>query len=241
MAAASLALAVSVDVHVSNEAGVRMELPDAFGDWRGSEIKFCQKRGCEGTYLVADLADPAVCPACGGPLHSMTRLEAEMLPDDTGMLKKRYTNGAGRTVHATVVLSGKERGSIHRPEVCLTGQGSTMVGKQVIAVPLPGRDPLQVMVLDLEHKARGPGGRETVYGTYYAYWFIGKGRETPHHYMRMFLMAADRVLHNVAHRWAYISLGGARALGTDGHLDEIRDLVAALYPHMAIEAPGNPP
>lgn len=235
MALTSLALAVSVDVNASNEAGIRMELPDEFGGWKGSEIKYCHNLECKTSHLVAELDDPGLCPDCGEGLYSMTRDEADLLPEDTGMLKKQYSNRFGKVVSTTIVLSGKERGSLHRPEVCLTGQGRALVGDQVIEIPVAGRPPLKVMVLDLEYTLRGPNGRETKSGGYYAYWFIGKGRETPYHRTRMFLMAADRVLHNVAHRWAYISVGGSREIGSDDYLQEIREVVAELYPSMALE------
>ena len=53
--------------------------------------------------------------------------------------------------------------------------------------------------------------------------------------MRMFWMAADRVMRNVAHRWAYISVSGQRDLQTRDHEDEIKQIVSELYPHMTIK------
>ena len=235
MGLTSLALALTVDVGVSNEAGIRLELPDRIGEWEGTELRFCHNPTNRTTYLVKDLDDPDTCPDCGGPLHAMSKMEADLLPADTGMLKKQYTGPSGKLISASVVLSGKERGSIHRPEVCQTGQGRNLVGKSVLEVPLEGRDPLQVMVLELEMKTRGPAGQSLVRGSYYAYWFVGKDRETPYHHMRMFWMAADRVLRNVSHRWAYVSVGGVRDLHSDDYREEIKTVVSRLYPHMALE------
>ncbi len=42
MALTSLALAVSVDVSITNEAGVRLAIPSQVGTWDGEELLFCQ-------------------------------------------------------------------------------------------------------------------------------------------------------------------------------------------------------
>ena len=80
---------------------------------------------------------------------------------------------------------------------------------------------------------RAPDGRQAEYLSYYAYWFVGKGRETPSHFMRMFWMASDRIFHNRSHRWAYISVSGERD-GKDAYRKEIETFVGGLYPEMTI-------
>jgi hypothetical protein len=74
------------------------------------------------------------------------------------------------------------------------------------------------------------------YGSYYAYWFVGKGRETASHNARLFYMTADRVLYNKSHRWSYIAISGNRPLEDENNLyeDEIREFVGAAYPQMLI-------
>src|SRR2546422_479646 len=37
----------------------------------------------------------------------------------------------------------------------------------------------------------------------FAYWFVGKGRVTPYHWLRILLTTKDRVLFNRNARWAY--------------------------------------
>ena len=44
----------------------------------------------------------------------------------------------------------------------------------------------------------------------------------------------DGLVHNRRDAWAYIAVSGVRELGSDDFRDEIRDIVAELYPHMAI-------
>ena len=128
-------------------------------------------------------------------------------------------------------MSGKERASIHRPQICLVGQGNEILHSHVIEVPLAGRDPLKVMVLDLLWKGRTSDGQPVQKATYYAYWFVGKGRETPYHLERMFWMAADRVLYNRSHRWAYIAIAGERDEQKQ-YTKQIQSFISQLYPQM---------
>lgn len=241
MALTSLALAFSVNVQISDRAGVRAELPDRVGGWTGTAILYCLEQSCQRELRGGDQAEDGKCPHCGGTLSSMSYLEARLLPADTVLNKKRYTNAAGRVVYASIVISGRERASIHRPEVCLVGQGTEIVNQTVIDVPLDGRDPLRVKVLDLLHRSGSGAAQHTVASSYYAYWFVGLGRETPEHWQRMWWMATDRVLHNIAHRWAYISVTAMRADDSDAHLDDARAFIRDLYPQMLIDpAAGGP-
>lgn len=241
-------LAFTVDVRVSDEAGVKPSLPVALGDdWTGYDVLFCQEADCGRSWLAKDLEPNADgefrCPqnwrgeACGGALDAMARGEKMILPGDTVIFKKQYFHNRDPedSVYAAVVLSGKDRSSIHRPEVCMAGQGNTIEKSEVIEVPLPGREPLQVMVLNLSRKA-GPHTRHS----YYAYWFVGKDRETALHWERVLWMGLDRILRNVSHRWAYISVSGERGMDpTDtAHHAEIRKVVGDLYPQLVLADPG---
>ncbi len=230
----SLALAFTVDVNITNEAGIRMALPDRVGEWQGQEILYCQNPACQKELKVEPATTPTNCPSCGGPLGSMTQIEKSVLPPDTALVRKNYRNPSGRVIYASIVLSGKERGSIHRPELCQTGAGSEITGTTVVAVPIEDRRPLHVKILDLLRTGRSPDGRTYASQSYYAYWFVGKGRETPYHLWRMFWMASDRILYNRSHRWAYIAIAGSRTEESDGYVDEIKGFVHDLYPQITL-------
>lgn len=228
----SLALATTVDVNLTDTAGIRMALPDHIAEWQGDEIRYCLNSACQRIWLASQLTNMEVCPACGGPLDGMSYAERRLLPPDTVILKKRYTNRRGESLVVSIVLSGKERASIHRPQVCLVGQGREIVKSRVVEVPLQGRRPVKVMLLDLLVHPGRLAGPSQLRGEYYAYWFVGSGRETPFHLERMFWMAWDRVVHNLAHRWAYIAVAGDRNLSDDKHVEKVRRLIHDLYPHL---------
>ena len=139
-----------------------------------------------------------------GKIIAATPGEIAILPSDTQIVRREYVNSAGDRIMTSIVLSGGEKRSIHRPEVCLPAQGWSIRGGKVEDIPLTdGRD-LKAMDLSLMRDVEiGPGDRRKLYANYF-YWFIGNGVTTPHHWTRVFLSSFDRITKNINHRWAYV-------------------------------------
>jgi Protein of unknown function (DUF3485) len=232
LAVTGWALVEKTGVANSDEAGIVLVLPESVGSWTGVDILFCPDRTCGGQYFAATLEDPTRCPTCGNPLDNMNWAERDMLPDDTGLVRKFYTQPGSRAgIHTTIVLSGDDRSSIHRPQVCMTAAGNEIAEERTIQIPLEGReDLLQVRVMDMSRSFTREDGSQGSYNSYYAYWFVGKGRETASHVERMAWMAYDRIFHGVSHRWAYIAMSGGRLPGSDAHLQSIANFASQLHP-----------
>ncbi|MBC8205712.1 MAG: exosortase-associated EpsI family protein [Kiritimatiellales bacterium] len=240
MALTALALAFTVDVTLSDQAGVRMELPAQIDEWAGDELRYTHDRDNPKQYRVSELELPDIDPETGEKLYTMSYAEYEALPHDTEFRKSIYTNNVDGRVFVSIVLSGRERDSIHRPQRCLVGQGLAIVDTERIEIPLAGREPLKADVLKTERRYRNEAGEMETYYGYYAYWFVGQNRETPSHYERMFWLAWDRVVHSVAHRWAYIAVSGRRdGEESEEYKQEIIDFVKKLYPHLLLDSPQN--
>lgn len=247
----SFALAFTVDVTISGEAGVRFEdghkggemmyLPERVGDWEGEQILYCQNTQCERAWEVEELADFTICPDCGGRLDPMTQAEKDALPVDTEMVKKRYTrtspDGEEEIIFVNIVLSGRARNSIHRPQRCLVAAGCAIEDTRKLTVSLDENEDLDVMMIDNVIHLKDQAGDDRALQRYFAYWFIGRGRVTESHYERMAYMAIDRVLHNVAHRWAYISVsGGPTADMTDEEfVEQIKEFISEIHPQIIID------
>ena len=231
-AVSAWALIYKTGVANTDEAGIVLRLPAQVADWRGTDLLFCPNRNCGGQYVPAQLEDPTTCPRCGAPLGNMNWAERSMLPADTGLVRKYYERPGHRDgLHATIVLSGDDRSSIHRPQVCMTAAGNEIDRERVIRVPLESRaEPLDIMVLDMVKPVQREDGTSGNYSSYYAYWFVGKDRETASHLVRMAWMGYDRVFRGVSHRWAYIAMSGARVPGSDAHLQTIADFASRLHP-----------
>lgn len=213
-----------------DEAGVTIDLPEQVGSWRGTLVLFCHNPADEGEVLDSGLQPGDACPRCGQPLQEMSAIERSLLPHDTVLRKKRYEYANGRAVYLSIVLSGKDRSSIHRPEVCLVGPNSQIARSFVHRTPLRDGRALDVTILEMVLSFPGADGRTRTVHSYYAYWFAGIGQETPSHYQRMWWMARDRLFFNRSHRWAYLSLAGIRAEGGRDYLAEVDEFLREAHP-----------
>ena len=127
--------------------------------------------------VIMDL--PEKIGAFTGKVIAATPGELAILPTDTQIVRREYTDTVGDRIMASIVLSGGEKRSIHRPEVCLPAQGWSMRGGKVERVALADGSDLDVMNLSLVRQVEvGPGDRRNLYAHYF-YWFVGKNVTTP--------------------------------------------------------------
>ncbi|WP_395748090.1 exosortase-associated EpsI family protein [Prosthecobacter sp.] len=137
--------------------------------------------------------------------------ERELLPADTIIVKRKYRT-PGRSVenrdvaHASLVIAGNDSRSIHRPEVCLDGQGWTITSSTVREVKMISGAVLRVKDLAIESVVLQNDGTKQPLRAHYVYWFVGDDLSTPSNLERQFLSMRDSVLRNVNHRWAYPSV-----------------------------------
>lgn len=213
------------------ESPVNDRLPDTIGNWTGFDLLYCQNIPCLKVYRSDELKITDVCSNtnCGGRLDYVSPGEKALLPSDTKIFKKLYENPAKQTVLVTVVITGTQRSSIHRPEWCLTGQGFRIDSTETFAVSAENKD-LKVALMNLSRQAGNiPSAR---IHSAFAYWFIGKDFETPDHTRRLMMMAWDNIARGVQQRWAYVSLLTSRADQSDQHLARLRELITLLHPHL---------
>jgi hypothetical protein len=197
--------------------------------------------------VVMDL--PVILGDYLGKKGAITAVEYDLLPKDTVFARRFYDDGHGRQVNCSIVLSGAEQRSIHRPEGCLTGQGWTIVGQDTIPIPLLSGRTLEARKLSLERQVAGQNNEPITLRAFYIYWFVGQGVETPSEFYRVLLSNWDRVVHNRAHRWAYVSVfslvteglqpGGLDAAQTEAML---KDFTRQIVPTFQIsEMPPQAP
>jgi len=163
--------------------------------------------------------------------------EKYVLPKDTEIVKKIYSDSFGDPVNAQVVLAGAEKRSIHRPELCLPAQGWSIDRRETIPVRLADGRSITVMADHISRPVEiSPGVMKTL-PSLYCYWFVGNGVSTSSHLHRLLLTSWDRVIHHKNHRWAYIAvsapvLQGFTSNGKDAKATQkmIIDFIAALAP-----------
>ena len=146
-----------------------------------------------------------------GPLYAyseaVSQAELTILPSDTTFARKTYgVAGSDRLdrILCSIVLSGREKKSIHRPERCLLGQGWTVRNTQVITVPLVSGHLLPVTALLLARPVTLNNGQAATLQSYYLYWYVGKNVSTPYSFERVMLTNWDLIVHRTNQRWAYV-------------------------------------
>lgn len=129
--------------------------------------------------------------------------EKVILPPDTEFAKKIYGFGDDK-IQCQIVLAGAEKRSIHRPEICLPGQGWSIKSGDVINVPLKNGHSLPVMKLTMTRTVQVSQTTHKELTALFLYWFVGKDSTTPYHWERILKTSWDRVVHKTNHRWAYV-------------------------------------
>lgn len=188
-----------------------------------------------------------------GADQKISESERIILPQDTEFAKKLYSNGRGLDINCQIVLAGVEKRSIHRPEVCLPGQGWTVKSGQVIPVSLSNGKSLDVMKLVIARPVTLGNGQQKELTSLFMYWFVGKDATTPHHMVRVLKTNLDMLLHNTNHRWAYVIVSSPVLNGfTPGGqneqqtLDSLKGFISELAPQIMKALPdqaaaGAPP
>ena len=113
------------------------------------------------------------------------------------------------------------------------GQGHSIDATRKDTIHLAEGSDLGITVMETTRGYRTAEG-PALYLSFYAYWFVGQGRETPSHLWRMFWLAWDRVVHGVAHKWAYVAVSGPRGEASDRYLEDVRDFIALLHDEIVL-------
>ena len=153
--------------------------------------------------------DPVLCEAPSARLGEVAgfaseRLEpseAELttLPKDTQFDKRLYTAADGSWFQVSLVVGGRSKSSIHRPELCLPSQGFQMSRPRTMSVA--GAD---WHVLSLARGASPEAG--------FAYTFFNQaGYRTSSHVRRILRDVLDRSFRARIDRWAMVTVTMSRS------------------------------
>lgn len=144
--------------------------------------------------------------------------ELEILPPDTTFAKKVYESmESGRLdrIFCSIVLSGREKRSIHRPERCLPAQGWRIESTRTVTIPLASGHNLGATALLLNRPDTLSDGTRLARQSYFVYWFVGKDVTTPYYLEHILLTNWDLLFHRINQRWAYISVQSDITQGID--------------------------
>ncbi len=136
-------------------------------------------------------------------------IEKGSLPRDTTIAKRAYQAPDGSSILLTAVLMGTDRTSLHRPEICLKGQGweinldRTKITSVAMPLPVPHRMPVRKMVT--AGFTQTPTGQKIPLRGLYVYWYVADGKVTADDRARMWSMGKELLRTGVLERWAYVS------------------------------------
>ena len=199
-------------------------------------------RGKAGIKLAADGENPVELPVFLGTewigrRAEVTPIEREILPPDTGYARKDYVAVAdpNKRVFLSVVLSGRDRTSIHRPELCLVGQGWSISGTAERRFSYAGKEAgsFPVTLLHVERQVRTARGTIAV-PQLVAYWFIGGDAVVASHWKRLMVDAWNRVAHARADRWAYVMIQTDARDGDAAALERMQTILNETLPAFVI-------
>lgn len=165
------------------------------------------------------------------PLPGSIRLEAELpervldyqskaldvndvvlryLPKDTSFGQRLYTASDNFALELRVILMGRDRTSLHRPQFCLDGQGWHINGVASHETKLPVSQPFsyELPVIELvASKSFMIDRRTQSLSGVYVYWYVADDAMSgsASGIERMWWMASKLLRTGVLQRWAYIS------------------------------------
>jgi hypothetical protein len=162
-----------------------------------------------------------------------------MLPKDTSYAQRRYVAPDGFWVVGNIILMGKDRGSIHRPEFCLGGQGWSYRNDAasrtniLIGGPNPYRLPVAKWVIS--QTVQGPDGQRRDARGLYVFWFVADNKVTTSYVQLQWWLTRNLLLTGVLERWAYVSYLALCEPGQeDTAFERMQELIAASVPEFQL-------
>jgi hypothetical protein len=134
------------------------------------------------------------------------------LPPDTEFIcrvyRAREALGQMRDqISLMIVISSRDKRSIHRPESCMAAQGWTLQTQQTVSYPSPSvpGGTLNVRSLLMERPDRDERGNLVRQQSVVLYWYAAlPDRLTSSEYKRLATMFFDRLVKGSNYRWSYV-------------------------------------
>ena len=143
-------------------------------------------------------------PGFSSEVLEASEAELTILPKDTAIEKRRYVSSSGDWFQVSLVVGGRTKSSIHRPELCLPAQGYRMENPRTLAV-----DGIEWRAITLSSRETPPVG--------YAYTFFNQnGFRTASHTARIVRDIVDRSVFNRIDRWVMVTVSSS--CSEDGQL-----------------------
>jgi hypothetical protein len=171
-------------------------------------------------------------------------ITTNMLPKDTSYAKRIYVAQTNFGVLANIVMMGKDRTSIHKPEFCLPGQGWGIRDKAVVKIPIGGPQVYELPVSKwvIGGTFKDENGQMFDRRALYVFWFVADNEVATGHWQRMLQLARDLLTKGVLQRWSYVSYFAVCNPGQEeATFERMKQLIAASVPEFQKPLARPPP
>lgn len=191
---------------------------------------------CEMTPVSHRLSDPGLTMELPANLEEfeaedigMSSIEKQAFDEGVEMARSLYQSPRGYQFICTLVLSGPIKRSLHRPEVCMPGQGWKIDRSEVIKLRAKDGRVQDATLLYLFKEHRSEDGRRMRTRAYNVYWYVGYDIATPNYVTHVILSHRDSVFRNINHRWGMASLFMMNAARPVGQSDPLASIASAAF------------
>lgn len=207
---------------------IAKSVPESVAGFIGFKPLFCQNEQCMRVTEIAPGSTnvPTVCEYCESELREVSLGEKKWLPGDTRILKRNYRKGSDMLA-ISVVVSGVSRQSIHRPEMCLPGQGFHITSSKVEPLELGNGRRLQVKSVRAARTGEPSVG--------FIYWFVNPRQETTSHWVRIFTDVWSRSVYGRVNRWCMITVFGSTSIDDPYTKDLVEEFLSEWYPQILLQ------
>jgi hypothetical protein len=170
----------------------------------------------------------------------MTANERSVLDEGVELSRIFYGSPDGRRLLATVVVGGPGKRTLHRPEVCLPGQGWIISSSSSVPISLANGQTVTATLLRLFRDTSNDQGVRIRIRALNFYWYIGSdGGTRPDYYGHIAKGYQDAILKNLNHRWSMVSffvpvserpIGNEDPFGELKALEDAKDFASQLVP-----------
>ena len=186
-----------------------------------------------------------------GMEQGMTLQEKKVLAEGVKIARNAYLGPGGRQILVTLITSGQGKRELHRPEVCLPGQGWNMAESTPITLKLSdGREITATLLRLFSDREIQPGVTKRVRAMN-IYWYVGSdGTTSPDYYDHIRLSYMDAIFRNINHRWSMASVfapiietpgADSNPFAEIGVIEEVKNFIQELAPHFMVTADSSGP
>jgi len=170
----------------------------------------------------------------------ITIQELEWLPPDTTYGRRRYLAPGGHFLSdLNVVVMGKDRTSIHKPQYCLPSGGFEIRSEETITLPITLKDGSEqkAQLIRAGRTFKNAEGQNQELGALFFYYFVTDEETTPDHVDMLWRISKELILSGKTQRWGYVSMMTLYRPGSEQKaLEWSKELLKKAVPHFQFSA-----